>query len=90
MARAWDARRSNRTWQKHEEILMLTEVCRIHPSAGPRAAAFISQAPIAQLAPGFVSALTECDWARDVLDKWMSGAETPEPVKKAIVNARKK
>jgi len=90
MARAWNARRSNRTWQKHEEILMLTEVCRIHPSAGPRAAAFISQAPIAQLAPGFVSALTECDWARDVLDKWMSGAETPEPVKKAIVNARKK
>jgi len=57
MARAWDARRSGRTWQKHDEILMLTEVCRIHPSAGPRAAAFISQAPIAQLAPGFVSAL---------------------------------
>lgn len=90
MARAWDARRSNRTWQKHEEILMLTEVCRIHPSAGPRAAAFISQAPITQLAPGFVSALTDCDWAKDVLDKWMSDAETPESVKKAIANARKK
>ena len=29
-------RRSGRTWQKHDEILMLTEVCRIHPSAGPR------------------------------------------------------
>jgi len=90
MARAWDVRRSNRTWQKHEEILMLTEVCRIHPSAGPRAAALITQAPITQLAPGFVSALTDCDWARDILDKWMSDGETPEPVKKAIANARKK
>jgi predicted KAP-like P-loop ATPase len=89
MARAWDARRSNRTWQKHEEILMLTEVCRIHPSAGPRAAALISQAPIVQLAPGFVSALTDCDWARDILHKWMNDGETPEPVKKAIANARK-
>lgn len=90
MARAWDAKRSNRTWQKHEEILMLTEVCRIHPSAGPRAAAFISQAPVAQLAPGFVSALTDCDWAKDILDKWVSDAETQESVKRAITNAREK
>lgn len=89
MARAWDARRSNRTWQKHEEILMLTEVCRIHPTAGPRAATLVSQAPIAQLAPGLVSGLTDCDWARDILDKWMNDGETPEPVKKAIANARK-
>lgn len=90
MARAWDARRSGRTWQKHDEILMLTEVCRIHPSAGPRAAAFISQAPIAQLAPGFVSALAECDWAKDILDKWVSDADAQESVKRAITNARKK
>ena len=90
MARAWDARRSNRTWQKHEEILMLTEVCCIHPSVGPRAAALISQAPVAQLAPGFVSALTDCDWAKDILDKWLSDAEAPESVKRAITNSRKK
>ena len=90
MARAWDARRSGRTWQKHDEILMLTEVCRIHPSAGPRAAAFISQAPIAQLAPGFVSALADCDWAKDILDKWVSDADAQESVKRAITNARKK
>ncbi len=89
MARAWDARRSNRSWQKHEEILMLTEVCRIHPTAGARAAALISQAPVAQLAPGLVSALTDCEWAKDILDKWMNDGETPEPVKKAIANARK-
>jgi predicted KAP-like P-loop ATPase len=90
MARAWDARRSGRTWQKHDEILMLTEVCRIHPSAGPRAAAFISQAPIAQLAPGFVSALADCDWAKGILDKWVSDADAQESVKRAITNARKK
>lgn len=89
MARAWEAKRSSRSWQKHEEILMLTEVCRIHPSAGPRAAAFISQAPVAQLAPGLVSALNDCDWAKGVLDKWVNDGETPEPVKKAIANARK-
>ncbi|MAT52636.1 MAG: NTPase KAP [Porticoccaceae bacterium] len=90
MARAWDARRSGRTWQKHDEILMLTEVCRIHPSAGPRAAGFISQAPIAQLAPGFVSALADCDWAKDILDKWVSDADAQESVKRAITNARRK
>jgi predicted KAP-like P-loop ATPase len=90
MARAWNARRSNRTWQKHEEILMLTEVCRIYPSAGPRAAAFISQAPVVELAPGFVSALTDCDWAKEVLDKWVGDVDTPESVKKAIAHARKK
>ncbi len=89
MVRAWEAKRSNRSWQKHEEILMLTEVCRIHTGVGPRAAALISQAPVAQLAPGLVSALTDCGWAKDVLDKWMNDGETPEPVKKAITNARK-
>ena len=89
MARAWEARRSNRTWQKHEEILMLTEVCRIHSNTGPRAAALVSQAPVAQLAPGLVSALTDCDWAKDILDTWVNDGETPEPVKKAIANARK-
>lgn len=89
MVRAWEAKRSSRSWQKHEEILMLTEVCRIHAGVGPRAAALISQAPVAQLAPGLVSALTDCAWAKDVLDKWMNDGETPEPVKKAIANARK-
>ena len=89
MARAWDARRSNRSWQKHEEVLMLTEVCRIHSAAGPRAAALISQAPVAKLAPGLVSALTDCEWAKDILEKWMNNGDTPELVKKAIANARK-
>lgn len=90
MARAWEVRRSNRTWQKAEEILMFTEVSRIYPSVGTRAAALLSQAPITQLAPGLVSALTDCDWAKDVLSKWERDELTPQPVKRAIENSRKK
>lgn len=90
MARAWELRRSSRTWQKAEEVLMLVEVSRVHPSAGSRAAALVSQAPIASLAPGLVSALTDCDWMKDVLSKWENDNQTSQPVKRAIENARKK
>jgi hypothetical protein len=90
MARAWELRRSSRTWQKAEEVLMLIEVSRIHPSAGARAAALVSQAPTSQLAPGLASALTECDWAKDVLSKWERDDQIPQLVKRAIENARKK
>lgn len=89
MARAWEIRRSKRTWQKAEEVLMLAEVSRIHPSAGARAAALISPAPVAQLTPGLVSVLTDCGWAGDVLSKWERDEQTPSAVKKAITNARK-
>ncbi len=90
MARAWELRRSSRTWQKAEEVLMLVEVSRVYPSAGARAAALVSQAPITQLAPGLVSALTDCDWMKDVLSKWEQDEQTPQPVKRAIENVRKK
>lgn len=89
MARAWELRRSSRTWQKAEEVLMLVEVSRIHPSAGARAAALISQAPVTQLTPGLVSVLTDCSWASEVLSKWERDDQTPQPVKRAIENARK-
>jgi predicted KAP-like P-loop ATPase len=90
MARAWEARRSSRAWQKAEDVLMLVEVCRIHPSAGARAAALLNQAPVSQLAPGLASALTECNWAQDVLAKWERDGQIPSTVKRAIENARKK
>lgn len=90
MARAWEIRRSSRSWQKAEEVLMLIEVSRIHPSAGARAAALISQAPVNQLAPGLVSALTECSWANETLSNWERNEQIPPPVKRAIENARKK
>lgn len=89
MARAWEIRRPSRLWQKAEEVLMLIEVSHIYPSTGARAAALISQAPISQLAPGLVSALTECSWAKDVLSKWERDEQIPKPVKRAIENARK-
>ena len=89
MARSWEARRSSRTWQKAEEVLMLVEVCRIHSSAGPRAAALVSQAPVAQLAPGLVSALASCEWAKETLTKWENDEQTPQSVKRAITSARK-
>src|SRR5574338_679288 len=84
MARAWESRRPNRAWQKAEDVLMLTEVSRIHPGAGARAAALISQAPFAQLTPGLVSVLTDCALASEVLSKWERDEQTPSAVKKAI------
>jgi predicted KAP-like P-loop ATPase len=89
MARAWEVRRSSRSWQKAEEVLMLKEVSRIHPSVGARAAALISQAPVVQLTPGLVSTLTDCVWASEILTKWERDEQTPPAVKKAITNASK-
>ncbi|MEJ2795125.1 P-loop NTPase fold protein [Iodobacter sp. LRB] len=90
MARAWELRRSSRTWQKAEEVLMLVAVSSVHSSARARAAALVSQAPITQLAPGLVSALIDCDWMKDVLTKWEGDDQLPKPVMRAIENARKK
>jgi hypothetical protein len=68
---------------------MLTEVSRVYPNVGPRAAALVSQAPVSQLTPGLVSALTECDWATDILLQWERDEKTPKSVKRAIENAGK-
>lgn len=89
MARAWESKRSSRKWQMSDEVRMLVEVCNIFPSAGPRAASLLSQAPVSQLGAGFVQLLVECEWAKDLLNKWATDGQTPPQVKKAITLARK-
>lgn len=84
MARAWEQKRPSRKWQKHEELLILTEVCRIFPSAGPRAAALLAEAPTAQLAPALAYHLKSSAWATDSLKKWLADPNTPAGVKKVI------
>lgn len=89
MSRAWEQKRASREWKKAEELLMLTEVCKIYPAAGARAAAFLAEAPAASLAPGMVFSLISCKWAEEALSKWLGDANTPAPVKKAIEQGRK-
>ena len=88
MTRAWEQKRAGRTWQKAEDVLMLTVVCSIFPSAGPRAAALLAQAPVVQLAPGLAHALLTCTWAQESLDKWAGDPNTPDNVKRAIKQGR--
>lgn len=88
MARAWESKRSSRKWQMSDEVRMLVEVCSIFPSAGPRAVALLNQAPVSQLGAGFAQLLVDCDWAKDLLNKWSTDGQTPSQVKKAIANAR--
>lgn len=88
MTRAWEQRRASRTWQKAEDVLMLTEVCSIFPSAGARAAALLAHAPVVQLSPGLAHALVTCSWAQESLDKWLGDANTPDNVKRAIKQGR--
>lgn len=88
MARAWEQRRPHRTWQKADEVLMLTEVCSIFPSSGARAGALLADAPVTQLAPGLVHSLLSCAWAKESLDKWQTDTNTPGNVKKAITQGR--
>lgn len=90
MARAWELRRSSRSWQKAEEVLMLIAVSRIHPSAGARAAALVDQAPVASLAPGLVSALIECNWMKEILSKWENDPQISPLVKRVIEHEREK
>lgn len=89
MSRAWEQKRASREWKKAEELLMLTEVCKIYPAAGARAAAFLAEAPAASLAPGMVFSLISCKWAEEALSKWLGDVNTPAPVKKAIEQGRK-
>jgi predicted KAP-like P-loop ATPase len=89
MSRAWEQKRASREWQKAEEILMLTEVCKIYPSAGARASAFLAEAPTANLAPGLVFSLVTCKWAEESLNKWAVDENTPGLVKKAIEQGRR-
>jgi predicted KAP-like P-loop ATPase len=89
MARAWEARRANRDWNKADEVLMLVEVCNVFASAGPRAAALLTQAHCASLGPSLVHRLAQCAWAKDVITKWATDAQTPTAVKKAIEAAGK-
>lgn len=89
MARAWDARRANRDWNKGEEVTLLVEVCNIFPSLGPRAASLLMQAPCASLGPSLAPRLVKLPWTRDVIAKWMTDANTPPAVKRAIEAERK-
>ncbi|WP_323144824.1 P-loop NTPase fold protein [Massilia phyllosphaerae] len=84
MARAWEQKRPSRTWQKANELLILTEVSRIFPSAGPRAAALLAEAPTAQLAPALVYQLKSSSWATESLKKWLADPNTPPQIKKVI------
>lgn len=84
MARAWEARRPNRTWKKSDEVLMLIEVCKIYPAAGARAAALVSQAPVSQITPSFAAALFDCKWAASALAKWAEDEQIPSTTKRAI------
>jgi predicted KAP-like P-loop ATPase len=88
MTRAWEQKRAGRTWQKAEDVLMLTEVCSIFPTAGARAAALLAQAAAVQLSPGLAHALVTCAWAQESLDRWLADPNTPENVKRAIKQGR--
>lgn len=84
MARAWEQKRSNRKWKLAEEVFILTEVCRIFPSAGPRAAALLAEAPTAQLGAGLVFLPKSSSWASESLGKWLLDSNTPASIKKII------
>lgn len=84
MVRAWEARRPIRDWSKAEEVTMLVEVCKTFPSAGPRAASLLAQAPCANLAPSLVPRLVPQAWTKDVIAKWAADPRTPVLVKRAI------
>jgi predicted KAP-like P-loop ATPase len=89
MTRAWEARRPSRDWLTSEAVLMLTEVCNVFPGAGPRAAALLVEAPVAQLGPGLVQGVVSASWAREVVDGWQANSQTSGAAKRAISAARK-
>jgi hypothetical protein len=89
MTRAWEARRPSRDWLTSEAVLMLTEVCNVFPGAGPRAAALLVEAPVAQLGPGLVQGVVSASWAREVVDGWQANNQTSGAAKRAISAARK-
>lgn len=88
MARAWERKRSTRTWAKSDDVFMLKAVCSVFTSAGARASALLAEAQVPELSPALVASLVSCAWANETLNKWITDPNTPEPVKKAITAGR--
>jgi predicted KAP-like P-loop ATPase len=84
MARAWERKRSTRTWAKSDDVFMLKAICSAFPLAGARAAALLAEAPVVELGPALAASLVSCEWSNDTLNRWIADPNTPEPVKRAI------
>lgn len=84
MARAWELRRSKRDWQSPSDVLMLVEVCKVHPDAVSKAESLLRTARIAQIAPALAPQLLEAAWAAPVIQEWLDSTELSASAKKAF------
>ncbi|MNJ11269.1 KAP family P-loop domain protein [compost metagenome] len=84
MVKAWQGTATSRTWKGKNEMIMLIEPCRVHPSLSKRAAILLGQAPTKAVGPGIIPSLANQPWATDVLKAWKDNSDVASNTKKAI------
>jgi len=90
MTRAWHLKASKRTWRSGEDVVPLTEPCKVFPDLGAKAAALLAEASVAEIGPGIIPQLAAQEWARPILDKWEASTSFGKTAKAALQGARKK
>jgi hypothetical protein len=88
MSRAWDLKRSKRDWQLPEDVMMLVEVCKVHPAAVPKAESFLRTARISRIAPALAPQLLGAAWAAPVIKDWLASSELSALTKNAFTQAK--
>lgn len=89
MVRAWQLKASKRTWRAGEDVVPLIEPCKVFSQLSAKAAALLSEAPVADIGPGIIPLLYTQTWARPVLDKWELAPLVDKTAKVAIQRAKK-
>jgi predicted KAP-like P-loop ATPase len=89
MIRAWQLKASKRTWRAGEDVVPLIEPCKVFSQLGAKAAALLSEAPLADIGPGIIPQLYTQTWARPVLEKWELATSVNKTTKAAIQRAKK-
>lgn len=88
LAEAWEHCRTNRKWDRSQDVLMLVEVTRVYPTLGPRAASLLNEARVSSLAPGLILSLKGCEWATEILSKWSNAPQLSHEAKRCLEQLR--
>lgn len=89
MCKAWQLKASKRTWRAGEDVVPLTESCKVYPELAAQAAVLLAEAPVSKVGPGIIPLLYAQSWARPVVDKWETDSSAEKTTKAAIQQAKK-
>ena len=83
------AMKSKRTWRKAEDVIPLTEPCKIYPALSEIAANLLSKAPEKEIGAGIIPRHYTNNSTHPIIEKWSKSLSCSTQVKNAIAQAMK-